>query len=315
MDMLQQKPQLPASFYQHSKLGTTCFILFMMTMFLMPGYLAYLLLCYSDLPAWLSLTMSLPLFILSGQGIHLMGWIGHDGLHFTLHENRIVSAIIGVFFSAGTVTFLEMGMALDHWTHHRYTNKPEDPDLRMFEKYKSFWSRMLFSRIRSNRHYVRRVYKLVTGQPLDEELTKIILPFELSTIRKLAWFNIFSNLFWAAAYLLIAFVDMKAFLIMVLVPMVVALCISGLRPYIEHNGTQSEEFNNTRTRTSPVWTFLDFGGNYHFEHHMYPSVPQWRLPKLHRYLKAQGYMGTHYDDTALSHYRYATSTYQYPKGI
>ena len=30
------------------------------------------------------------------------------------------------------------------------------------------------------------------------------------------------------------------------------------------------------------------GTNFHLEHHLYPRVPCWRLPALHRWLKEQG---------------------------
>jgi len=30
------------------------------------------------------------------------------------------------------------------------------------------------------------------------------------------------------------------------------------------------------------------GGNYHLMHHLYPGVPNYRLPAVHRYLEKQG---------------------------
>jgi fatty acid desaturase len=44
-------------------------------------------------------------------------------------------------------------------------------------------------------------------------------------------------------------------------------------------------------------TFLFFGANYHLEHHAYPGVPCYRLPRLHRYLAS---LGT-YDRVNASH--------------
>lgn len=38
---------------------------------------------------------------------------------------------------------------------------------------------------------------------------------------------------------------------------------------------------------------LFFGSNYHLEHHAYPGVPCYRLPKVHRILKEYGI----YDNT------------------
>lgn len=309
---MDKKPALPERFTAPSTLGTLAFAAFTLAMFFLPALLSCKLILDSTTPMWLALCLSLPLLVIAGQGMHLMGWMGHDGLHFNLHRNRLVSAWIGIFISAGTVTFLEMGMALDHWTHHRYTNRSEDPDLQMFAKYRSFWPRMLLTRMRSNRHYLRRVWKLITNQPLATELKKIVLPFSERAIRRLALFNVSCNLLWIIFFGAIAWYSWQAFLIVFVAPLIFAAFLSGLRPYIEHNGTGIGELDNTRSRTATLWTVLDFGANYHAEHHLYPNVPQWRLPALHRYLRDQGCIGEHHDPSAFAHYRYATRQYQYP---
>lgn len=307
------KPALPKDFTTPSLLGTCGIVSYMLMLFLLPSAAVYYLLFESSFPLWLSILLSIPLYILSGQGMQLMGWIGHDGLHFNLHSNRIVSSLIGIIFSSPTATFVEMGMALDHWTHHRYTNLPEDPDLKLHKNFNTFWSRMILSRVHCNRHYMRRVYKLAANLPLDKELTKIILPFSRSTLRKLAIFNLSCNALFFVLYLVMAILLTKVFLVFVFAPMVAGAFLSGMRPYIEHNGTSSDVNENTRTRSHACWTLLDAGGNYHYEHHLYPNVPQWRLPRLHRYLKSQGYFYLHEDKSFVSHYKYLTSKYTYPK--
>jgi fatty acid desaturase len=215
------------------------------------------------------------------------------------------------------VVFVEMGMALDHWTHHRYTNTREDPDLVLFEANRTFLSRMLFTRGRANRLYLRRIVRLALGLPLDEEVTRIVFPFGLPTIRRYARLNLIAIACWAAVYAAIIATDWRIGIIGYLIPMIVSTLVSGLRPYIEHNGTGVEAFHNTRTRTSALWTFLELGANYHLEHHLYPGVPQWRLPELHRYLKGLGLYdeGCHLDSTVLGNYRFAFGDYRYPQGV
>jgi fatty acid desaturase len=45
---------------------------------------------------------------------------------------------------------------------------------------------------------------------------------------------------------------------------------------------------NTRTvYTNPVFRFLYINMNYHIEHHMFPMVPFYRLPQIHRLIKDQ----------------------------
>jgi beta-carotene hydroxylase len=68
-------------------------------------------------------------------------------------------------------------------------------------------------------------------------------------------------------------------------PLAGTVIVSGLNPYQEHIGTGREQVLRARTRTSPIFTLLMGGTNYHLEHHLYPRVPCWRLPGLHRWLR------------------------------
>src|SRR5690606_3209736 len=58
--------------------------------------------------------------------------------------------------------------------------------------------------------------------------------------------------------------------------------------YIDHAGLDDSFFGNAYSRTSPLMTVLFFGANYHLEHHAYPGIPCYRLPKVHRILKENG---------------------------
>jgi beta-carotene hydroxylase len=308
------KPSLPKEFTDPSIIQTGFFIIYTFLVFLVPSLLAYWLLFVSSYLLVIAIPISFFLFIIAGQGMHLMGWIGHDGLHFNLSRNRIVSSVIGILFSSATVSFVEMGMALDHWTHHRHTNTEKDPDLIMFHKHKNFITRMVFSRLRSNRHYMKQAYRIITRSPKIVD-NKILLPFNYNTIRNLTIFNVVCCFMWLGLYLSLAWFNWKLMFCIFFPPMLFASIISGLRPYIEHNGTGQDIIDNTRTRTSKLWTALDYGGNFHFEHHLYPTVPQWRLPGLHRYLKENGIVSNHIDTTFLKHYAYASKKYQYPTSM
>jgi fatty acid desaturase len=316
MSAARRKPKLPPGFYARSLRGTAALIGTMLLMFGGGGAVNTYVWLHTALPVAIKLLVTAPVFLLAGQGMHLMGWIGHDGLHFNLARSRHASAVIGIVCSAMTVLFLEMGMALDHWTHHRYTNTDKDPDLALFEKNGGFLSRMLCTRARANRLYLRRILRLALGRDLDEEVSRIVFPFPLPTIRRYARLNLLAVAGWAAIYAALIAADWRIGIIGYLIPTIVSSAISGLRPYIEHNGTGVEELHNTRTRTSRLWTILDFGANYHLEHHLYPGVPQWRLPRLHRHLKQLGLYdeGCHFESSFLGNYRFAFGDYVYPQG-
>lgn len=89
----------------------------------------------------------------------------------------------------------------------------------------------------------------------------------------------------------VAMLDPLAGLFSIALPLVAVLLISGCQSYIDHGDTSHDPddiFHNSRNRTSPLATALWFGANYHLEHHLYPGVLCYRLPKLHKLLKESG---------------------------
>ena len=85
--------------------------------------------------------------------------------------------------------------------------------------------------------------------------------------------------------------------------------------YVEHAGTGLGMFRDSRSFTHPLYTVLFFGNNYHLEHHIYPGVPCYNLPQVHRMLAAGGYFerwGANVDATIAGPLRATTSAAQYP---
>jgi beta-carotene hydroxylase len=104
----------------------------------------------------------------------------------------------------------------------------------------------------------------------------------------------------------------------VLLPTVWVLAITGMTPYLEHADTVLEAGKNSRSRTSGLFKFLQIGTNYHNEHHMYPAIPCWRLPKVHKLLNAQGYYETNNipdESSFFRGFRFARARYTYTKGL
>jgi fatty acid desaturase len=73
------------------------------------------------------------------------------------------------------------------------------------------------------------------------------------------------------------------------------MLFSRIRNAAEHGalpGTMSADiWTNTRTVTARWWERLTVAPNYvnfHFEHHLAPTIPSYNLPTLHRWLKQQG---------------------------
>jgi beta-carotene hydroxylase len=298
-------PRLPPRFFKKSPLWCAGLIAMMIVVFFGSGAASCWLWLHTSLPIAAKLALSLPLFALGGQGVHLMGFIGHEGLHFNLSKNRHLSMVLGTVFSSASIIFIQMGMTLDHWTHHRYCNTPKDPDLRLFGRHGSFLTRVLFARSSANRLYARRAFRMMIGMPLDPSLTHVVFPMSARAMRFYCFLNFLCAAGWAALYLRIGMIDWHYALLGLALPMLCTNAISGLRPYAEHMGLDGGTWTNSRSRTSLFWTILDFGGNYHLEHHIYPSVPQWLLPSLHRHLGEQGVFGEecNFEPTVLGAYK------------
>jgi fatty acid desaturase len=84
------------------------------------------------------------------------------------------------------------------------------------------------------------------------------------------------------------------YLVLWMLPLVtVVQAILRLRAIAEHGATTdfSSPLTAARTNLGPAWlrwALFPHNVNYHVEHHLYASVPQYNLPRLHAEMKRQG---------------------------
>jgi fatty acid desaturase len=84
------------------------------------------------------------------------------------------------------------------------------------------------------------------------------------------------------------------YLVLWVLPLVtVVQAILRLRAIAEHGATTdfSSPLTAARTNVGPAWLrwiLFPHNVNYHIEHHLYASVPQYNLPRLHDEMKRQG---------------------------
>jgi beta-carotene hydroxylase len=279
-----RKPAIPREFYRPSRLGTAAFLAFAVAMYALPASLSVWLV-RSDLPLALQIGGVLGLSIFTQQGIHLLAFVGHEGMHFSLARSKWVNAGFATFFSALVPAFVNMGATFSHIHHHLHTNRRQDPHVDMFPCHRSLWQRLFVARPRANRRFVREAIACVLGRPLPYPIK---LPFTPVQIRAITALNLGLVAIFLALDAWLTWADPLAALVALWIPFGLAIVHSGLRIYVEHAGTQPGLFLDSRTYTHPFFTFMYFGGNYHLEHHLYPSVPLFRLPALHRHLRKSG---------------------------
>ncbi|HET7538531.1 MAG TPA: fatty acid desaturase [Polyangiaceae bacterium] len=308
----QRAPTLPREFYVRSSAGAYGFIALSLSLWLVPGALASWL-ARSAHWSWWALGPALALLcFVASHGLHLLGWVGHEGFHFNLFHDRVTSAIVGVLVSSPLVVFLQTGVAIEHFNHHRFANTDKDPDLALFSRQQSFWARLFLTRSRANRAFLGNAWRLARGLPLA--MDERGLPLPRSVYERLSRLNFVCCLLWFASYVLLFELDALRATLSVVVPLVLANLCSGLRPYLEHTNTDARLRSCARSRNHWWIVAAYFGNSLHFEHHLYPSVPCYRLPRVRRWLLKQGFVSPEhpsYDQTALSSWRWALATHRY----
>jgi fatty acid desaturase len=309
--MIGDAPALPRSIYAPSTAGGLAFVGAAVAMFALPA-LGAAWVVDTALPAAVRALAVLLLALVGQQGLHLLGWVGHEGFHLNLHRNKMVSALLGTCASSMVFSFAQVGVAITHALHHRHTNGPEDPDLQLFSPHQTLWRRLLFGRLAVNRVFFANTIRLAFGWPLP---VSVVVPFRPRQLRVLACVNLLCSSAFMAAYAWAVVVSPLRALAAIALPHLLAIALSGLRPYLEHAGTEIGPFRDARSYTSPIYTWLFYGNNFHLEHHLYPSVPCYRLPALHRRLVAEGHhvrRGAFVETTFWGALAHATGRSRYP---
>jgi fatty acid desaturase len=303
--------QVPAAFTRPSNAGTAAFICVGLAMFLLPAAATQLVL-RSELAAGLKFVLVPALVLLAGQGLHVFGIIGHDGMHFNLHRKRVVSAVTGILVSSFIPFHSDLGFALWHSRHHRWTNTDQDPDIAIFRRHRTFLTRLLLARPTASRQHLRETVRIAFGR----EPVKVELPLSLAAVRSLARFNLLCSCAWLAAHVYVTLRWPAVGIFSIWLPYAATVMMSGIRPYVEHAGTGHDKFENSRTWSSPFFDFFFLGHNYHLAHHLVPRVPTYRLRSFHRWLERTGHFdgrALHQESTIPGFFSYARAGSDYPE--
>jgi fatty acid desaturase len=253
--------------------------------------LASWLIFASGLPRALAVALAAPVLVLAGQGMHLLPIIGHDGSHGNLHRNRTKSLFLGMLVSSLLGTHFDVGFSIWHAEHHRWLNTPRDPDAVGMSRFSAYLARTLLPRSANARKYFVTTLLLALRRWPSDAPNRT--GNSLGTLAVMARINLLLNF---SVLGLVAWASVRAPLLAVCwfwAPFVAVLFLAGMRTYVEHAGTVGEGLEGSRSYTSPVFTFLFGGANYHLAHHLFRSAPCYRLPALHAWLEAEGCFDGH----------------------
>lgn len=225
--------------------------------------------------------------IIAGR-MHGLGVLMHEAAHFRFFRNRKLNDWVGDLFGAWPLLATVASYRGNHLAHHQNTNTADDPDWIVklgtvaFTFPQRVWTGV--------RHLAGYLIAVQTFRDIAQMLPRVSRNDHSSRNYKLLRLG-----YYAAIVSLVVYLGLFAkFAVYWLVPYFTLLFLfQHVRSVAEHFGSMDYEAELDGTRTvKPYfwerWFFAPHNINYHLEHHLYPGVPFYNLPKLHEKLMSTG---------------------------
>jgi fatty acid desaturase len=240
--------------------------------------------------------------VLLGAQQHALFILLHEAAHYRLFANRRLNDGVGRLI--GSLTGLSMcTYRIVHRLHHNHLFGPQDPDVALnggYPRGKAYLCKKLLTdlsgltALKTYRYFfgapAKNDRRDTALRPLDDTapslraaarrdsrtiiVVQLVLPLLMAALGGWGW--------------------LRWYLLLWIVPLVTVIqALLRLRAICEHGASPDETSPLTAARTNrvgPLARLLLFPHhvNYHIEHHLYPAVPHYHLPALHRALQEQG---------------------------
>jgi fatty acid desaturase len=228
--------------------------------------------------------------------------LAHDSAHYRLFQSRALNDAVGRFL--GSITGISMcTYRVVHRLHHNHLYGPQDPDIALHGGYPR-GQRYLLRKLATDLagFTAWKTYKYFFGVPAANAATQIVqrpLDDTAPTLRRAALRDRWGVLAFqigapVAVLALFGWTGLLRYAVLWVLPAVSVLqAILRVRAVCEHGAPREHASPLTAARTNvvnPVQKFLLFPHhvNYHIEHHLYPAVPHYNLPRLHEALRTLG---------------------------
>lgn len=216
----------------------------------------------------------------------------HEAAHGGLSTNRRQNDALGHWLCAVPIGASLHAYRPYHLSHHKYAQQAEDPDLVLsapFPVSRDSLRRKIVRDLTGQTFFKQRV--LFAFRAFRNRRDEDLIEGAVVTGRSLAPFLLINAALFAGA---VAAGVWWAFLALWLLPMATWFpMVTRLRNIAEHacvEGSATDPFRAARTTRAgllerafiaPYWV------NFHAEHHLFMHVPCWRLPALHRAVRAR----------------------------
>lgn len=213
--------------------------------------------------------------VMMGCALNGLTIIMHESCHSLLSKNQLVNRWLGFLCGMPGLVSVSAYKSV-HIAHHAYVKSQADPDniensVPRFVNAHAGYLLVLFIGIY---FYLPAVAVVGFRKGNRDVRKKIVLEY----------------LILASTYIsLFVLLPFEGILLYWLLPLLVAAQLSNVRGLAEHGFTAGgNEFTATRTvQSHPLVSFFMCNLNHHLEHHLYPGVPWYHLPRVHQVLQEE----------------------------
>ncbi len=255
-------------------------------------------------PSWIAVPAFVLGFAVLG-GRHLgLAILHHEAAHRTLFKTRWLNDAVGDWLCARPTWNDLRKYRAHHFIHHRRTNQPDDPDLSLIQPFPT-------TRASLARKFRRDIVGLTGIKYLFGRALMDAGILKWTVANELVWLPRDGRRWWSYPYEFVKnaggmlltnallFATCRAsghswlYFVWVLSYVTPFPLFLRIRSIAEHAGTERgrDMFRNTRTTHAGFLaraTVAPIRVNFHIEHHVLPSVPYYRLPRMHRMLRERG---------------------------
>jgi fatty acid desaturase len=249
---------------------------------------------------WPNPLVLIPAVLIIGTRQHALFVITHDAAHYLLYEKRWLNDLVG------RLCAMLQGLSMCtyrviHRLHHNNLYGALDPDTALHGGYprgRMYLVKKLLKDLSGLTAWKTYAYFLGGAPALNTATNLAVRPLDDTSAKLRAEARHDRN---AVIFLHIAVLFLFAisgyllqYLVLWVLPLAtVVQAILRLRAIAEHGATTdfSSPLTAARTNLAPAWLrwlIFPHNVNYHVEHHLYASVPQYNLPRLHEEMKRQG---------------------------
>ncbi len=222
--------------------------------------------------------------IFIGARLLALGLIMHESVHYLISKNKTLNDFVAELFCAWPLFISMRSYRVKHLAHHKWLNTEKDPDY--VAKTDENWRFPM-----SVKKFIKIIFTQISGLGVFETF-KVMSSKQMKVKKENPplWYPIFRILFYVIVISSFVYFDKGMLLVKYwIIPFATWTQVANrLRRIAEHSGIEGKHLSmQTRTTKHGFLSHLLLvpkNISYHCEHHLYPGIPCYHLPKVHNEL-------------------------------